>query len=174
MSLAALMMSLILTTSATAQRFPAMAAAAAVPAQVSCPEGGTTVATATFNAVTINGQQHPVRGRNNRTRFATMLLQCGHHDAAVLFDQWRLNRRLTNATAGVGVLAFAPALLAAPVTAINAGMKRRQMLATLNQPNQSQQPGLAVMERAPAAANPFVPEQEATNPFLLAPAVDED
>lgn len=179
MSFVALMLAFF-TASATAQTFQLGAGAAPASVQESCQLGEAMVATATFNAVTINGQTHPVRGRKNRDRFTSMLLQCGHHDAAIHFDKWRFNRRMTNTTAGLGALVYAPVLLATPVAAINAGLKKQKMLAALNLTAQAPvaltAPSQAghLLQVPPASTNPFAPAPTSGNPFVLVQDGEDD
>ena len=145
MSMAAIMMTLGLMATADAQQMPMTGS---MGTQMTCPDVSSHPVSATMRTVTINGMVYNIRGNQNRTMFSNMLRQCGQLEAAKQFDQWRFNRRLTNASLGIGLFVFSPTLLASPVTAINAGMKKRNMLNALNRPTMEQ---MSMSPSGPAA-----------------------
>lgn len=93
-----------------------------------CPWPKVEDASASMSTVYVNGRSYFVRGGRNWREFEQTLNDCGEGEAARHLRAWRANRRVTNATAIVGLLVFWPALIVTPVTAILAGGQKDAML----------------------------------------------
>ena len=87
----------------------------------------------TVKTLSINGETFDVRGLEQRTRLIDTMNQCGHEDAALAFDSWRLNRRVTNISAAT-VVGFYPFSVGI-VSAVRAGNRRDLMERLLRDPD---------------------------------------
>jgi hypothetical protein len=98
-----------------------------------CPWGSIRSVSSTIKTLSINGKTFDVRGLEQRTMLIDTMNRCGHEDAALAFDSWRLNRRVTNISAAT-VVGFYPFCVGI-VSALKAGKRRELMERLLSDPD---------------------------------------
>jgi hypothetical protein len=104
-------------------------------AAAECPFGAIESSSATMTMVSVNGQTYSVRGLLPRAAFREALIDCGEHDAARHFTEWRRMRRWTNLCIIAGFPSVGLFWVGAGVTALQAGGQKERMLMAL-QPEQ--------------------------------------
>ncbi|MEQ1568600.1 MAG: hypothetical protein ABMA64_23380 [Myxococcota bacterium] len=101
-------------------------------ARAECPWTTIESVSADMVSITINGATYPAKGSTARAEFLSTLTRCGATPQTLdAFEDWRLMRRATNFTFGVGLVVW-PLWIATPFTATAAGARRDDLVIALS------------------------------------------